>query len=1111
MHTSFSKTTRLLVLLALTALPAGSQTTSLSDCPLDLGFVELQDRCARGDQDLSPETCTAVRLFERLARDDRATALGILDREIAYPPSHREHVMPWLDLLAKSALDPDGPEKCTKAQAETVFGIGPGLMQGEPKALVFLLRVFGWSEVLLERLEQQQPDRDATEATKKLGIAVRQILLSTEVGKTALDGLNESPFAGMLGGLVPAPPPAQAAGDEAMRRVDLAVRLAQEGDPDGMREAMSETLELADGPVEKARLMTRAGISLLVAELNEDSLVYLLQANKFLDGHVTNEPATRILNALTKYSLALAHRELGFSAQEARYLESAKSLVDGNMGELLQALGESFVNQDASQLTRLAEMVTSGKVSKDDLEPLMEVLSAVVPGLDFDYLESLTTSSGGSTGDTAYFPEMLQMMEHISMKRYDDAAAVAEQLIERFPSYNNVYFLAVIAGKQFLADDHEGALRNSRKAVDALESKVEVFRVEETQTAFVDHEAYLIFQLALEMAGQAHRVEEAFEYAERGRAWTLRRLLGSPRRTSVPEEPSAKEKDLLDAIHRLDTSLRTVPQDSTAALAEELTAKRDEFAELRMIRKLEAAEENALARVKPVTLDRLRSEIVPPETTLLIYAGGPDDLWAWVIDRESVEMVFLPVPEDRRTAEVTDAVRGVSHRGIRPGAAPVEGSLKELYSELIEPLAEHLRHENLIVVPYGVLHHLPFAALRNPSTGDYLVEKFTLSLAPSASALEQILRSDVAPGDGEPLILGDPVTELKALPGAREEAKAVADLLGAEPLLREQATKTAVLNHAENVGLLHLAAHGEYTSSHPIFSWIRLSSGDRRDDFVETHEVWDRWSLPKARLVVLSGCQTALGELTRGDEVLGLTQAFLIAGSRAVLSTLWSVDDEASQRLIVEFYRRLLNGMTAAQALGEAQRKLMQDYTDPFFWAGYTLTGDPQVRWRVAKPPVQEDGPPAQRETSIASAESASTSKRWPTVLTPALGMLVAGVVALGFFLPSRFPPRLGVVLSPEEDMDEGHCHRIRSAHRFFRPARVYVSSNRLQGQASGALARLRASRRGVRIQPMNGHSLWQQSGDGEWMPLPDREHRMRTRSIYRDERGTVFFRLRQS
>lgn len=139
----------------------------------------------------------------------------------------------------------------------------------------------------------------------------------------------------------------------------------------------------------------------------------------------------------------------------------------------------------------------------------------------------------------------------------------------------------------------------------------------------------------------------------------------------------------------------------------------------------------------------------------------------------------------------------------------------------------------------------------------------------------------------------------------------------------------------------------------------------------------------------------------------------------------------------------------------------------------------------------------------------------WPVLAVAAL-LLVAGIIVHGFWVPSRFSPRLGVMLSPEEDINEGFFHPIR-AHRgtgsgFYRDARVYICQDfRLAGQPRNAIARLRADHKQVRISPAGGRVIWRQNADGEWEQISPAESTARFGDLYRDDAATLFFQLRNS
>jgi len=175
---------------------------------------------------------------------------------------------------------------------------------------------------------------------------------------------------------------------------------------------------------------------------------------------------------------------------------------------------------------------------------------------------------------------------------------------------------------------------------------------------------------------------------------------------------------------------------------------------------------------------------------------------------------------------------------------------------------------------------------------------------------------------------------------APQEARAIAELYRTEPLSGSQATETAFRVRAGQADIIHLAAHGELNPVQPLFSRILFGKDGINDGSLEVHEVYGL-DLKEADLVVLSACDTQLGPLSRGDDFVGLSRAFLAAGAPAVVATLWPVDDEATGLLMTRFYSNRNDGLGAAAALAAAQRATRAKYPHPYYWAGFILTADP--------------------------------------------------------------------------------------------------------------------------------------------------------------------------
>jgi CHAT domain-containing protein len=192
------------------------------------------------------------------------------------------------------------------------------------------------------------------------------------------------------------------------------------------------------------------------------------------------------------------------------------------------------------------------------------------------------------------------------------------------------------------------------------------------------------------------------------------------------------------------------------------------------------------------------------------------------------------------------------------------------------------------------------------------------------------------------------------LPSTRDEAVAVARELGGSRLsLAHDATETVVRDALARARIVHIASHGTLDADSPMFSSIELAAAQRSparpddDGRLDTHEVL---SLDvRSRLVFLSGCETALGgswssSYSRRDDYATLAQAFLFAGARNVVATLWRIDDRAAAELASRFYSNLAT-TSPIDALAGAQRALIRNprYAAPYYWAAYTVSGSGRI------------------------------------------------------------------------------------------------------------------------------------------------------------------------
>ncbi|HVG11089.1 MAG TPA: CHAT domain-containing protein [Thermoanaerobaculia bacterium] len=260
----------------------------------------------------------------------------------------------------------------------------------------------------------------------------------------------------------------------------------------------------------------------------------------------------------------------------------------------------------------------------------------------------------------------------------------------------------------------------------------------------------------------------------------------------------------------------------------------------------------------------------------------------------------------------------------------------KLYEELLAPALAELPGEvrRLVIVPDDFLHRLPFAALAT---------RYEVTLAPSATLWLHWREARPVPAVTRALVLADPVAlaNFGPLPSARTEGKAVRRHLGGgELLVGEEASEAYIKRNAAGpFGLFHFAAHAVTDEVNPDRSAIYLSPGNGKEDGVlHVREIVDLDL--DGRIVVLSTCESASGEILRGEGVMGLARAFFQAGAHTVVASLWPLRDDDGAALFDRFYLHLSQGKSVAAALQAAQRDRMNDGAPAEAWAGVVVLGD---------------------------------------------------------------------------------------------------------------------------------------------------------------------------
>lgn len=495
-------------------------------------------------------------------------------------------------------------------------------------------------------------------------------------------------------------------------------------------------------------------------------------------------------------------------------------------------------------------------------------------------------------------------------------------------------------GLLLVNDQEEAAKEKFKEAIEVIERLRAPLPAEEFRTAFFSDK--LVPYRALTSLALSSDYREALHYVERARSRSLVDLLGgsvSLELTPQNEVETALAKAIDEKRHDLNYFYRqlnkTTQQTNVVELQRQIAEHESSIAEI--TRQLLQGKGSTRARDEVFDLGKLQEQL-GGDRALVEYVALDDELLAFVVTDTSVEVVRNLGRMSAIDDEVTkfrfqiDSLRYGSaaiRKHLDSLTARVKNHLKLLFDKLLRPLMKYIGERSLSIVPSGLLHYLPFHALFDGEK--FLIETRAVSYAPSATVLQHCLSRPRGKYESA-LLVGVPD---ERAPRIAEEIRELQTLFAdAKLLLRDEATLERVKQEAAQVDLFHLACHAHFRQDNPQFSALQLADG------------WltlsDTYNLKlSSGLVTLSACETGVNAVTAGEELVGLARGFLSAGSPSVVLSLWTVDDEATQELMSDFYRELLDLGNPAKSLQVAQIRMLRRQEHPFFWSSFALVG----RW----------------------------------------------------------------------------------------------------------------------------------------------------------------------
>jgi CHAT domain-containing protein/predicted negative regulator of RcsB-dependent stress response len=567
----------------------------------------------------------------------------------------------------------------------------------------------------------------------------------------------------------------------------------------------------------------------------------------------------------------------------------------------------------------------------------------------------------------------------IDVDDYQKALDYIREPLEFYGKTANV--LGIVTCLKVSTEAYEGIHQEGRAiecligAIDVLESVRGRLVVEEHRSSFINGYGYY-YEHLIELLLRKGCIEEAWSYAERAKARTFLDMLGGQKinlRVKAAPGQVKKIEALRDALDR-QIALFYGEHDGERIkeISRQLEALQKEYEET--LEKLKSSNPDyaSLKSVNVATPGEI-TDLLDDDSLLLEYFAGEYKTWLFVKEKKTPLAAYeIPLGESELKEKVKGLLRditGLSPMGKRglvktlPDNAErsatkddsLDSRVDNLSTLLLSPALEAMKNKKkLLVVPHGVLHNLPFSQLRDEK-GAYLIEHHQIITEPSATIWKLCSTKKkssshglAAYGLGELSVSFSPDMEsavrgvmsdrlmrdgLPPLPGTRKEVEAIGALFAEkEIVMGKDMTFARVENTIRGRRIVHFATHGILDSKHPLFSGLLLS------DRILT--IADIFGMDiNADMVVLSACNTAAGDISGGDELVGMSRAFMYAGSPTVVASLWSVSDDSTMMLMKNFFEELKRGSSEAEAMQKAELRVMQRYPHPYYWAPFIVVG----------------------------------------------------------------------------------------------------------------------------------------------------------------------------
>jgi CHAT domain-containing protein/tetratricopeptide (TPR) repeat protein len=767
------------------------------------------------------------------------------------------------------------------------------------------------------------------------------------------------------------------------------------------RKAQAFEEKQTNDPRELARILNNLGNLGLVQSDYSGALHDYLQAQRLLEKGGDPEVLASVLNnigaalaAQGNYGEALDDHRRSLELATKAGDKHAMCVSLHKMSDVEQEQGNYAVAlEDAEKSATLADELgekkliteilnTLGEIQVDrgDLNAALEThLKALSMAEALGYEETMAQASSGVSRDYARLGKVDQAIEFAQR-----ASALAEKLGDRLALFD----AHLNAGRAFRASGKVAeARREFDQSIDSVESlRSDLSGSEETRQRFFDSKIAPYQEMA-EMLVSERQFGEALTYAERAKGRALLDVLRGGKiqiTKAMTDAERNQEQQLEEKLISLNSQIQQERLDGKpdrqhlSDLMARLKDVRGEYDQFQVNLYLAHPELKAKrGEIQAVTLNDAAGFLSDVHSACLEFLVTEKNVYLFVISQNGtrdagspeLEVYSIAVKPDDLARKAEEFREKLARRDLTARA-----SGRELYDLLLKPAARQLASKNaLTIVPDGVLWDLPFQALREGN--HYLLERYAISYAPSLTVLREMKKlhqknreEQAFPRASTLLAMADPVLgndslpraaivyrgeQLGPLPETRHEVRALKMLYGSresQVYTGNDAREDRFKSEAGSFRILHLATHGILDNASPMYSNVLLASGDtgKEDGLLEAREIM-QMDL-KADLAVLSACETARGRISAGEGVIGLAWAFFVAGTSTTVVSQWKVESTSTAELMLAFHRARqsrqpgASPFRTARALQRAELKLLHDprFSDPVYWAGFIVVGDPQ-------------------------------------------------------------------------------------------------------------------------------------------------------------------------